>query len=77
MSLDKAGLAAALKAIFEDVSPTTTAEAKASAIADAIDAFVKTGEVSTTVASGIAVQVDPNTGIGATSATGTGTGSIS
>ena len=77
MSLDKAGLATALQAIFDDVDPSSTTGAKANAIADAIDAFIKTGEVTTTVASGIAVNVDPNTGIGATSATGTGTGGIS
>ena len=36
-------------------------------LADAIDKFVKTG----TVNAGIAVSVDPNTGVGATTATGT------
>lgn len=36
-------------------------------LADAIDTFVKSG----TIPSGIAVSVDPNTGVGSTTGTGT------
>lgn len=42
-----------------------------------INEITSNGEVSTTVATGIAVQVDPNTGLGATTSAGAGTGGIS
>jgi len=45
MALDKTTLIATLTTIFEDVSGTTAAQ-KAASIADAIDIFVKTGEVT-------------------------------
>lgn len=67
MALDKPGLALALKAIFEDLSGQTAADA-ANAMADAIDAFVKTGEVS----AGIPITGSSPSGpvTGATSDTG-------
>lgn len=42
-----------------------------------ISHIVNNAEVSTTVATGIAVQVDPTTGVGATTSSGMGTGGIS
>lgn len=42
-----------------------------------VDEVVTNANVSTTVAAGIAVTVDPNTGVGATTGTGSGTGGVS
>ena len=53
MALDKGGLTEALTAIFEDLDESKTAEQKATEMADAIDAFVKTGDVDT---SGTTIQ---------------------
>lgn len=53
-------------------------ELLAGIIAEAVvDEIVANAEVSTSVASGIAVQVDPNTGAGSTTGTGSGTGGVS
>jgi hypothetical protein len=81
MSLNKTQLTAALKGIFDGVSPEATGQIDpeqlrqkiASEMADAIDAFVKSGTV--TVASGIAVSTtgSATAQTGATTATGTGT----
>ena len=49
------------------------AEIIASAV---VDEVVANAEVSTTVPSGIPVTVDPNTGVGATTAAGSGTGGV-
>ena len=49
--LDKAGLATALRTLFEDLSGATAA-VKASAFADAVDAYVKTATVSVTTTVG-------------------------
>ena len=85
MALDKTTLAATISATLTALKDYdgSTGKTQADAIdklsgdlADAIDVFVKSGTVSTTVASGITVQVDPVTGIGATTGTGAGTGSV-
>jgi len=52
MALDKGGLVTALKTAFDQVGEEDSAAAKlaiANNLANAIDAFVKTGEVVTTV----------------------------
>lgn len=49
----------------------------ANEIATEVDAYIKTATVSVTVAKGIAVSVEPSSGQGATTATGSGTGSLS
>jgi len=46
-------------------------------LTDAVDTFVKTAVVSTTVAAGIVVAVDPVSHIGASTGTGVGSGSVS
>lgn len=71
MALDKAGLAANLKTIFEDLDPDATAEEKANAIADAIDTFVKTATVNTNVT---VTSVSGVTAGAAASGPGSGTG---
>lgn len=53
MALNKTGLKAAILAIFEDMAtredhPETVREDFATQLSDAIDAFVKTGTVTTT-----------------------------
>jgi hypothetical protein len=73
MALDKAGLTAALTSILEDLSSKTAAQ-KAAALADAIDAFVRTGTVSSTVIVDSVTLVQPGAGAsgpGAGAATGT------
>lgn len=59
MSLDKAGLIAQLKSIFEDIpdppTPPPTAESKATAIADAIDEYVKTAVATITIPAGTVI----------------------
>lgn len=47
------------------------------AVAKVIPHIVANAQVSTTVAAGITVSVDPNSGQGATNGTGTGTGTVS
>ena len=78
MALDKAGLKTALVAAMTDTisgSPSTeqtnNIDQLATDMADAIDAFVKTGSVNTPA--GVAVQVNTGTGTGATTAPGVGT----
>lgn len=48
----------------------------AKAVAKLIPHIQTNAVVTTTVAAGINVQVDPNTGIGATNATGSGSGTV-
>jgi hypothetical protein len=48
MALDKATLTATLTSIFEDLDNEATAAEKATAIADAIDVFVRSGTVAFT-----------------------------
>lgn len=68
MALDKAGLAANLLSAFNQAKASPMTEsAFANLIATAIDTYVKTASVN----SGIAVQVVPATGTGATTAPGT------
>lgn len=63
--------------VLDDADARADCEAIWQAIAGAIVSHIQTSaEVSTTVAAGVAVQVDPTTGIGATTGTGAGTGSI-
>ena len=52
MALDKAGLISELTTIFGDVDPSSTPATKASAMADAIDEYVKTATVSIAIPSG-------------------------
>jgi len=68
MALDKATLSASLKTFFDsmDEAPSTNQDL-ADAFADAVDVFVKSGTVSTTVS-----VVDPVS----ETLTGTGTGSV-
>lgn len=85
MALDKPSLKTALKNAFVANMPSPTTEqtnafdALAGAMADAIDTFVKTGSVSSTVALGIPVSTTGTAAAqtGATTATGSATGSIS
>ena len=74
MALDKASLITAIKNSFEDVSGTTAAD-KASALADAIDLYVKSGTVTVNVAVESVSGVTAGSGI-AGAGTGTGTGVI-
>jgi len=69
--LNKAQLIQDLKEVFEDLDPDTTALEKATQIANAIDAFVKTATVNTTVT--VASVSGVTTGL-AVSGPGTGTG---
>ncbi len=75
MPLNKAGLEQELKAIFE--AEGNDAASVAADMATAIDNYVKTATVTTTVAPGILVQVVPATGTGATTGPGSGTGTLS
>lgn len=86
MALDKITLKASLKTAFEslqgyDGTPGKTQndalEQLAEAITNAVDVFIKSGTVNTTVATGIPVQVNISSGTGATTGTGTGTGDVS
>ena len=61
MALDKATLKASIKAICE--SEGNTAESAATALADAIDAYVRTATVNTIV-TGSSVSGGPVTGTG-------------
>lgn len=79
----KAALKTAQSSNFDlDPSNPDTAKDKAmenlaNAIAEEVDAYIKTATVSVTVSSGITVQVTPSSGQGATTSTGSGTGSLS
>lgn len=83
----KSDLKAALKtaqASNFDLDPSNPDTAKdkamenlANAIAEEVDAYIKTATVSVTVSSGITVQVTPSSGQGATTSTGSGSGSLS
>lgn len=73
MPLDKSTLTSALETAFgandvSDASAKSNIQSMAAAVADAIDVFVKSGDVNTTL------SVNPHTPGG--SATGTGTGSV-
>jgi hypothetical protein len=61
----------------DNVAKETALQNVANKLAEKIDAYIKTAKVSVTVSSGIAVQVTPSSGQGATTATGSGTGSLS
>jgi hypothetical protein len=52
MSLDKSGLQSALETVFSDVSSESTAATKAAAMADLIDAYVKTALVNCSIPAG-------------------------
>jgi hypothetical protein len=72
MALNKPGLKAAILAICNNAKTTSmTEEDFADQLANAIDTFVKTGTVTTPA--GVAVQVSPASGTGATTAPGIGT----
>lgn len=60
-----------------DVTLDKAMENLANAIAEKVDAYIKTATVSVTVSSGISVSVEPSSGQGFTTATGSGTGSLS
>ena len=75
MALDKITLKEALKSIFEDLDSGATAEGKAEEIANAIDAFVRSGTVTTNVT--VASVTGVTTGAGVSGpGTGSGVGSI-
>ena len=61
----------------DNVAKETALQNVANKLAEKIDAYIKTAKVSVTVSSGIAVQVTPSSGQGATIATGSGTVSLS
>lgn len=79
----KAALKTAQASNFDlDPSNPDTAKDKAmenlaNAIAEQVDAYIKTATVSVTVEQGIAVSVEPSSGQGATTSTGSGSGSLS
>lgn len=75
MPLSKPGLIAALTNIFKDVEPDTTPDQKAQQMADAIEAYVKSGTVQTTVTVASVAGVTPGPGASGPG-TGTGVGSI-
>jgi len=75
MALDKATLVTTLTAIFSDLTGKTPAQ-KAQEIADAIDIYVKTATVSTTVDVTSVTLVEPGLGASGPGA-GTGTGTLS
>ena len=87
LSKFKTDLKAALKtaqASNFDLDPSNPDTAKdkamenlANAIAEQVDAYIKTATVSVTVEQGIAVSVEPSSGQGATTSTGSGSGSLS
>ena len=74
MALNKAALTASLTAIFSDLTGKTPA-VKAGEVADAIDAFVRTGSVSTVVTVASVSGVTVGAGVSGPG-TGTGTGAI-
>lgn len=75
MALDKATLIASLTTIFSDLTGKTAAQ-QAQAVADAIDIYVKTGTIATTVAVVSVSGVTTGPGVSGPGA-GTGTGTIS
>lgn len=75
MPLNKPGLVAGLTSLFKDVDPKTTADQKAQQMADAIEAYVKSGTVQTTVTVASVTAVTPGPGASGPG-TGTGVGSI-
>lgn len=72
MALDKAGLQAALKDIFDSSHPSAEA---AELIAGAIDTYVRTATVTTTVTTVVTNAVPASTG--PVTGAGTGTGTLS
>lgn len=75
MPLNKTVLATTLKDIFEDLDADVTAEDKANQIADAVDTFVRSGTVTTSVAVVSVAGVTTGPGVSGPG-TGTGTGTI-
>ena len=68
MALDKATLKSSIKAaLLAAIGAEDAEEAIATAFSNAIDTFIKSGQVD----AGIACAVDPGTHTGATTATGT------
>lgn len=61
----------------DNVKKETALQNVADKLAEKIDAYIKTATVSVTVEQGITVSVEPSSGQGATTATGSGTGSLS
>lgn len=76
MALNKAGLVTALTDIFEDNESETSAAEKADQIATAIDNYVKTATVATTVTVVSVSGVTTGPGVSGPGA-GTGTGTLS
>lgn len=63
MSLDKTGLQSTLETIFSDVSSGATAASKATALANAIDEYVKTALVNCSIPAGsVIIQVTGGSG---------------
>jgi len=61
----------------DGVDSDTALENLADELAEKIDAYIKTATVSVTVEQGIAVSVEPSSGQGATTSTGSGSGRLS
>ena len=61
----------------DGVDTDTALENLADELAEKIDAYIKTATVSVTVEQGIAVSVEPSSGQGATTSTGSGSRSLS
>lgn len=61
----------------DNVAKETALQNVANKLAEKIDAYIKTATVSVTVEQGIAVSVEPSSGLGATTGTGSGSGSLS
>ncbi len=80
MSLDKATLKTTFVTIFmkdrSGQSKTDAINDASQELADAVDTFTKTGEVNTTVGSGIPCTVNSVSHNGATTETGSGEGNI-
>ncbi len=68
MALNKAGLISAIQAVLEDLDSGKSAADKATELADAIDTYIKSASVTTTV-----VGVCPSGGGPLTGGAGTGT----
>ena len=75
--LKAALLKAQVKNQKDGVDTDTALGNLADEIATEVDAYIKTAKVSVTVEKGIAVSVEPSSGQGSTTATGSGTGSLS
>ncbi len=77
MAVVAADIADALEALYTDAESTELTKAEfASEMANIIKNTILSADVTTEVAAGIAVQVTPATGTGATNAPGTGTGGL-